>query len=55
MYLVSEFVSQDRMNQIVEDTEVGGATVTGLVGTSAWYAPGHSVSELLRAIAQDVS
>jgi malate dehydrogenase len=50
---VSEFLSTDRMAKIVEDTKVGGATLTGLLGTSAWYAPGAAVSELVRAIAQD--
>jgi malate dehydrogenase len=50
---VSEFLSADRMAQIVEDTKVGGATLTKLLGTSAWYAPGAAVSELVRAIAQD--
>ena len=51
--LVSEFLSSDRMNQVVEDTKVGGATLTKLLGTSAWYAPGAAVSEMVRAIAQD--
>ncbi|MCB0702492.1 MAG: malate dehydrogenase [Candidatus Kapaibacterium sp.] len=50
---VSEFLSSDRMAQVVEDTKVGGATLTKLLGTSAWYAPGAAVSELVRAIAQD--
>ena len=51
--LVSEFLSNDRMQQVVEDTKVGGATLTGLLGTSAWYAPGAAVSELVKAIALD--
>jgi malate dehydrogenase len=50
---VSEYLSEERMSQIVEDTKVGGATLTKLLGTSAWYAPGAAVSELVRAIAQD--
>ena len=50
---VSEFLNADRMQQIVEDTKVGGATLTGLLGTSAWYAPGAAVSELAKAIALD--
>ena len=41
------------MQQVVEDTKVGGATLTGLLGTSAWYAPGAAVSELVKAIALD--
>lgn len=51
--LVSEFLSSERMDQIVQDTKVGGATLTGLLGTSAWYAPGAAVSELVKAIALD--
>ena len=50
---VSEFLGADRMQQVVEDTKVGGATLTGLLGTSAWYAPGAAVSELVKAIALD--
>jgi malate dehydrogenase len=50
---VSEYLSADRMAQIVEDTKVGGATLTKLLGTSAWYAPGAAVSALVHAIATD--
>ncbi len=50
---VSELLSESKMGEIVEATKVGGATLTGLLGTSAWYAPGAAVSELVRAIAQD--
>lgn len=50
---VSEFLSDDRMNEVVEATKVGGATLTGLLGTSAWYAPGAAVSAMVQAIAQD--
>jgi malate dehydrogenase len=50
---VSEFLSAEKMAEVVEATKVGGATLTGLLGTSAWYAPGAAVSELVRAIAQD--
>jgi len=51
--LVSEFLSEERMQQIVEDTKVGGATLTKLLGTSAWYAPGAAVSSMVQAIACD--
>ncbi len=51
--VVSEFISKDRMQEVVEATKVGGATLTGLLGTSAWYAPGAAVSELVKAIALD--
>ena len=50
---VSEFLSADRLNQVKEDTQVGGATLTKLLGTSAWYAPGAAVSGLVQAIACD--
>ncbi|MGB5237138.1 MAG: malate dehydrogenase [Flavobacteriaceae bacterium] len=51
---VSEFLSNDRLQQVVEDTKVGGATLTKLLGTSAWYAPGAAVSALVQAIACDL-
>lgn len=50
---VSEFLSTDRLDQVASDTKVGGATLTGLLGTSAWYAPGAAVSSLVQAIACD--
>lgn len=50
---VSEFLSDDRMQEVVEATKVGGATLTKLLGTSAWYAPGAAVSSLVQAIACD--
>jgi len=50
---VSEFISKERLAQVLQDTKVGGATLTGLLGTSAWYAPGAAVSGLVQAIACD--
>ena len=50
---VSEFVTAERLTQVKEDTKVGGATLTKLLGTSAWYAPGAAVSGLVQAIACD--
>ena len=50
---VSEFIDADRLNEVKEATKVGGATLTKLLGTSAWYAPGAAVSALVQAIAQD--
>jgi malate dehydrogenase len=49
----SELISNDRLEQVAADTKVGGATLTGLLGTSAWYAPGAAVSALVQAIACD--
>lgn len=51
--LASSFLSDDRLNQVMEDTKVGGATLTKLLGTSAWYAPGAAVSALVQAMACD--
>ncbi|GGE42679.1 malate dehydrogenase [Psychroflexus planctonicus] len=50
---VSEFLSEERLQQVSEDTKVGGATLTKLLGTSAWYAPGAAVSSLVQSIACD--
>ncbi|MCM5661572.1 malate dehydrogenase [Galbibacter mesophilus] len=50
---VSKFLAEDRLEQVKEDTKVGGATLTKLLGTSAWYAPGAAVSGLVQAIACD--
>jgi malate dehydrogenase len=50
---VSKFLSEERLNQVKEDTKVGGATLTKLLGTSAWYAPGAAVSAMVQAIACD--
>ena len=48
---VTKFLSEERLNQVAEDTKVGGATLTKLLGTSAWYAPGAAVSAMVQAIA----
>ena len=50
---VTEFLSEERLSQVMEDTKVGGATLTKLLGTSAWYAPGAAVSGMVQAIACD--
>ncbi len=50
---ISKLLSEDRIQQIEEDTKVGGATLTKMLGTSAWYAPGAAVSSLVQAIACD--
>ncbi|MEZ7838886.1 MAG: malate dehydrogenase [Flavobacteriales bacterium] len=51
--LASEFLSEERLAQVAADTKVGGATLTGMLGTSAWYAPGAAVSSLVQSIACD--
>ncbi|MFD2892831.1 malate dehydrogenase [Flavobacterium chuncheonense] len=50
---VSNFLSQEEMDKVASSTMVGGATLTGLLGTSAWYAPGASVAYLVDSILND--
>ena len=50
---VSQFLSQEQLEKVAADTMVGGATLTGLLGTSAWYAPGASVAYLVDSILND--
>jgi len=50
---VSEFITDERLQKVLEDTKVGGATLTSMLGTSAWYAPGAAVSSLVHSIACD--
>ena len=50
---ISEFLSQEKLHEISEATKVGGATLTKMLGTSAWYAPGAAVSSLVHSIACD--
>ena len=50
---ISKFLSEERINEVSEATKVGGATLTKLLGTSAWYAPGAAVSSMVQAIACD--
>ena len=51
--LLTNIISEDKVSKIASDTMVGGATLTKLLGTSAWYAPGASVSYLVNAIVND--
>jgi malate dehydrogenase len=50
---VTKFLSAEQQTKIVNDTMVGGATLTKLIGTSAWYAPGAAGAALVEAIARD--
>ena len=50
---VANFLSLERLNKVKQDTKVGGATLTKMLGTSAWYAPGAAVSSLVQSIACD--
>lgn len=50
---VTQFLSEEQQKQIVADTMVGGATLTKLIGTSAWYAPGAAGAALVESIVRD--
>lgn len=50
---VSKYIDADRLKKVAADTMVGGATLTGMLGTSAWYAPGASVAALVDSILND--
>jgi malate dehydrogenase len=50
---VTRFLSDEQQKQIVNDTMVGGATLTKLIGTSAWYAPGAAGAALVESIVRD--
>jgi malate dehydrogenase len=50
---VSEFLTEEQLAKVAADTMVGGATLTALLGTSAWYAPGASVAFLVDSIFND--
>src|SRR5205809_751439 len=50
---VTKFLNEEQQKQIVADTMVGGATLTKLLGTSAWYAPGAAGAALVESIVRD--
>jgi malate dehydrogenase len=50
---VTDFLSKEQQDKIVNDTMVGGATLTKLIGTSAWYAPGAASCALVESIVRD--
>jgi len=50
---VTQFLSQEQQDKIVKATMIGGATLTGLIGTSAWYAPGAGTAFMVEAIVRD--
>jgi malate dehydrogenase len=50
---VSEFADAETLAKVAADTMVGGATLTGLLGTSAWYAPGAAGAFLVESILRD--
>ena len=50
---ISSFLKSDEIEDVVSSTMVGGATLTKLLGTSAWYAPGAAISYLVESILND--
>jgi len=50
---ISQIIQSDDLKKVAQDTMVGGATLTKLLGTSAWYAPGASVGFLVKSILND--
>jgi malate dehydrogenase len=50
---VSDLLSENELSKVASDTMVGGKTLTGLLGTSAWYAPGAAVAYLVDSILND--
>ena len=50
---ISNFLKNDEIEDVVSSTMVGGATLTKLLGTSAWYAPGAAISYLVESILND--
>ena len=51
--LLNELLNNDEIEKVVKSTMVGGATLTKLLGTSAWYAPGSSIAYLVDSIIND--
>ncbi len=50
---ISDLISEEELDNVASSTMVGGATLTKLLGTSAWYAPGASVAFLVKSILND--
>ena len=50
---INELLTEDEFSEVIGDTMVGGATLTKLLGTSAWYAPGAAVAEVVDSILGD--
>ncbi|MEJ7913963.1 MAG: malate dehydrogenase, partial [Chitinophagaceae bacterium] len=50
---VTQYLSEEQQQKVVADTMVGGATLTKLIGTSAWYAPGAAGAALVESIVRD--
>lgn len=50
---VTELISKDKLDAIVQRTKVGGGELVNLMGTSAWYAPGAAAAQMVESIVKD--
>lgn len=50
---ITHFIKEDRLNEIVNRAKKGGGEIVGLMGTSAWYAPGAAAAQMVEAILLD--
>jgi|TARA_R110000737_G_scaffold164641_1_gene192286 malate dehydrogenase len=50
---VTELISTEKLNEIIERTKFGGGEIVKLLGTSAWYAPGAAAAQMVEAIVRD--
>jgi len=50
---VTELISEEKLNAIVDRTKTGGGEIVNLLGTSAWYAPGAAAAQMVEAIVRD--
>ncbi len=50
---VTELISKEKLDAIVQRTKVGGGELVNLMGTSAWYAPGAAAAQMVEAIVRD--
>ncbi|PIP55381.1 MAG: malate dehydrogenase [Bacteroidetes bacterium CG23_combo_of_CG06-09_8_20_14_all_32_9] len=50
---ITELIAKDKLDAIIERTKKGGGEIVQLLGTSAWYAPGAAVSQMVEAVAKD--
>ncbi|TAM93038.1 MAG: malate dehydrogenase [Chitinophagaceae bacterium] len=50
---VTELVSEEKINAIIERTKKGGGEIVNLLGTSAWYAPGAAAAQMVEAICKN--
>ena len=50
---IREFISEEKLNEIIDRTKKGGAELVDLMGTSAWYAPGAAAAQMVEAVVRN--